>query len=158
MNFLEELISEYYSIQGYLIIQNIRINPRKNGGHKNEIDILVFHPCTKQIIHIETSSDNKNRKDKIKNFKHKFKIDEQKIKKLFGNTHLPNSIKREGIILHGSPKKYKDFELISVQKYINDIIKYLEDEKYSTKKMVPEKYPLIRMILFTKLYHETKDK
>jgi len=57
MNFLEQLLAEWYQYKGYYVRQNIRIGKRNNGGYAGEIDILAYHPKTEIIVHIEASSD-----------------------------------------------------------------------------------------------------
>lgn len=55
MNFLEQLVSEWYEFQGYFVRRNVRIGLRANGGYEGELDVLALHPGKKRLLHIETS-------------------------------------------------------------------------------------------------------
>ena len=58
MNYLEQLVGEWYEFLGYFIRRNTRVGIRPNGGYKNELDVLAFHAKQRELIHIETSWDS----------------------------------------------------------------------------------------------------
>jgi len=72
MNFLEELVAEWYEFEGYLIHKNIRFGKRPQGGYTGEMDVVAFHPREKSMIHIETSTDSDSWEKRIRKFKKKF--------------------------------------------------------------------------------------
>jgi hypothetical protein len=57
MNFLEQLVGEWYSYQGYYVRTNVMVGPRDAGGYEGELDVVAFHPETREIVHVETSMD-----------------------------------------------------------------------------------------------------
>ena len=60
MNFLEQLVAEWYEYQGFFVRRNIKFGGaagQSKGGHSGEIDVLVYRPKDGAIVHIETSSD-----------------------------------------------------------------------------------------------------
>ncbi len=57
MNFLEQLIAEWYAYRGFFVRTNIRFGKRPAGGYEGEIDVAAFNPRTKHLVHIETSTD-----------------------------------------------------------------------------------------------------
>ena len=57
MNFLEQLIAEWYEYQGYYVKRNIRVGKLPKGGYEEELDIVAFHPEKNSLVHIEPSMD-----------------------------------------------------------------------------------------------------
>ena len=73
MNFLEKLTSEWYEYNGYFCRTNIRFGQTGHGGHIGEMDVVAYHPTTKEFIHIESSTDAWSWKKKKEVFVRKFK-------------------------------------------------------------------------------------
>jgi len=57
MNFLEQLLAEWFEYQGYFVRRNVRVGPRSKGGYECELDIVAFHPERKHLVHVEPSTD-----------------------------------------------------------------------------------------------------
>jgi hypothetical protein len=57
MRHLEALISEYLEWQGYFIRRNTKVGRLTHGGWEMELDIVGFHPQTRDVIHYEPSID-----------------------------------------------------------------------------------------------------
>src|SRR5437016_5364675 len=47
VNFLEQLVAEWYEYQGYFIRRNVRVGKLAAGGYECELDVVAFHPQTK---------------------------------------------------------------------------------------------------------------
>lgn len=73
MNFLEQLAAEWYEYNGYLCRTNIRFGETGHGGHLGEMDVIAYHPRTKEFVHIECSTDAWSWGEKKKVFVKKFK-------------------------------------------------------------------------------------
>jgi hypothetical protein len=56
-NFLEQLIAEWYELQGYFIRKNVLVGKRDRGGYECELDVVAFHPSKRHLVHIEASMD-----------------------------------------------------------------------------------------------------
>ena len=56
-NFLEQLIAEWYELQGYFLRRNVWVGKRAKGGYECELDIIAFHPGKKHLVQIEPSMD-----------------------------------------------------------------------------------------------------
>ena len=54
---LEYLIAEYLEWQGYLIRRNTKVGWRTRGGWEMELNVVGFHPQSKQLVHYEPSLD-----------------------------------------------------------------------------------------------------
>src|SRR3989338_9313235 len=72
MNFLEQIVAEYYAFQGYFVRTNIKFGKRARGGYTGEIDVAAFDPKEKVIVHIETSMDADSWAERKKKFRKKF--------------------------------------------------------------------------------------
>ena len=57
MNFLEQLISEWYGYMGYFVRTNIKMNKRAKGGWDNELDVLAFCVGSGELVHVESTWD-----------------------------------------------------------------------------------------------------
>ena len=49
INFLEQLVAEWYEFQGYFVRRNVRVGERPGGGHDSELDVVAFHPTKKHL-------------------------------------------------------------------------------------------------------------
>ena len=97
MNFLEKLTAEWYEYKGYFIRTNIRFGKTGHGGHIGEMDVIAYHPKTREFIHIECSSDSLSWEKKKKIFTKKFKN-----AKKFYNENFPfNKSKIRKIVITG---------------------------------------------------------
>jgi hypothetical protein len=57
MTHLEALISEYLEWRGFLIRRNTKVGPLAHGGWEMELDVVGFHPQSKELVHYEPSID-----------------------------------------------------------------------------------------------------
>ena len=73
MNFLEQLAAEWYEYKGYFCRTNIRFGETGHGGHIGEMDVIAYHPKTKEFVHIECSTDAWSWERKKEVFAKKFK-------------------------------------------------------------------------------------
>ena len=157
MNFLEQLLSEWYEYKGYFVKTNIRIQKRKTGGYKGEMDVIAYEPKRKELIHIEVSGDAGSWDDRKKRIVKKFKTAEKSYKDIFPFEYL----KREQIVIVGisRPRKKVDFGsniiIKSFKEQLAEIYHELE-ETNPNQKAVPEKYPIIRAIQCT-IWFRPKD-
>ena len=49
MNYLEQLVAEWYDYNGYLVRKNVRARKRASGGFDNELDVIAFQPERKRF-------------------------------------------------------------------------------------------------------------
>ena len=155
MNYLEELISEWYEYNGYFLMRNIMVERRKNGGYDSEIDIIAFCPREKVVKHIETSSDSRSWKKRNERFATKFELGEKKIKELFEGIEINQIIQKEVILLSNN-KKHETLggaELKLVSEYLKEIYDSLKKKKINQER-VSEQFPLLRTIQLIGNYEE----
>lgn len=147
MNFLEELIAEWYEYQGYFIRRNIKVQPRDRGGYEGELDVIAFHPESKHLIHIEASTDTDSWNTRERRFNKKFELGRTHIPQIFSGLDLPTEIEQIAVFYLGS----KTRETIGGGKLmmVSELLKIIYDDLKSKSiwnKVVPESFPLIRML------------
>src|SRR5437764_13234533 len=57
MSHLEDLLCEYYDWQGYIVRRNVKVGRLSHGGWEGELDIVAYHPKTRDLVHLEPSID-----------------------------------------------------------------------------------------------------
>jgi len=57
MNFLEQLVGEWYEYEGHFVRSNVRARKRAKGGWDAELDVLAYDPSNGTLLHVETSGD-----------------------------------------------------------------------------------------------------
>jgi len=150
MNFLEELVAEWYEFKGYLIRKNIKFGKRPQGGYTGEMDIVAFHPREKSMIHIETSFDADSWEKRIRKLKKKFDNAAKYYQEEFN--FEKKEIQKIAIVGFyeknlGPQSPNINLEVKPVPSLIKDICKELLKMKPLIK-AVPEQYPLLRAMQF----------
>lgn len=159
MNFIEQLLSEWYEYKGYFVRQNVKVGKRKNGGYEGELDIVALHPVTKHLIHIEPSADTDSWAKREFRYKKKFDLGKKYIPELFKGLNLPKQIEQEAVFLWGAKTREnlgggKVMLLVDYFKIINSEF----SKKRTEKEIVPENLSLIRTLhLFIDNIEKIKD-
>lgn len=72
MNFLEQLVAEWYEYKGYFVRTNIKFGKRTRGGYMGEMDVVGYNTNTQDFVHIETSTDSLSWEKRKEIFERKF--------------------------------------------------------------------------------------
>ena len=83
MNFLEQLVAEWYAYQGFFVRTNIKFGKRPRGGYEGEMDVVAFEPKERVLVHIETSGDADSWTVRRKRFEKKFRAAEKHYRDVF---------------------------------------------------------------------------
>lgn len=150
MNFLEELVAEWYQYRGYFVRRNVKIGRLGHGGYEGEMDILAFKQDMSEFLHIETSTDNMTWMMRRKRFTKKFASAEKQYKALFGRR--PD----HRIVIVGLGRNAKQEVAPGVEtRLIPELIAEISVElskRNPIRDAVPEGYPLLRAMQFTLAY------
>jgi hypothetical protein len=153
VNFLEELVAEWYEYKGFFIRRNARVGPLPKGGYECELDVVAFNPQTKQLVHIETSSDANSWKSREENFTRKFRAGEKYIPGMFAGL-LPDGaspIDRVAVIAYASKTRtVAGARTMSGSALLKDIV----DELAGSQKEVPEQFFLLRTVHWVAYYQK----
>ena len=150
MNFLEQLVSEWYSYRGYYVRTNVMVGPREAGGYEGELDVVAFHPETGKIVHVETSMDAMSWDKRRERFARKFELGQRYIPELFG--FIKQRAKQ--VAVFGFPRTTRDKQRLGedvqvylMPKLIDEIAEELSKTTVETG-AVPETFPLLRAMQF----------
>lgn len=148
MNFLEQLVAEWYGYREYVVRTNVRVGKRAKGGFEGEMDVVVFEPTTKTLTHLETSGDSESWEQRKARFQKKFKTAAKHYKTMF--KFDIEHIEQVAVVGWSTPTKMtglgNGIKLLTVPELMKQIkagLSKLGDE------YVPEGYPLLRAIQFT---------
>jgi len=164
MNFLEELAAEWYEYNGYFSQANIRFGPTGHGGHIGEMDVIAYHPKTKELVHIECSTDSLSWQKKKEIFAKKFKNAQK-----FYNEKFPfnkKKIHRIAITGFSRPRNNaeqkmnfgKEIEVFLVPEFIVLIATKLSKLDPWYVGINEASYPLLRAIQFGTFYLKRTEK
>lgn len=157
MNFLEELVAEWYEYRGYFIKKNVLVGKRPAGGHECELDVVAFHPQTKHLVHIEASMDADKKETRDRRFTKKFDAGLKYIPELFsGLLDNDHHIEQHSLMVFISTSE----EVIIAGKpamHVSELLKQITEhfaEFSMLKRQAPQQYPLLRTIQFTTQYKD----
>ena len=153
MNFLEQLVAEWYVYRGYFVLTNVKHGKRKKGGWEGEIDVLAFEAKKPECVHVETSMDADSWAERKRRFRRKFETAGTHYAKLFP-CPAPQ-VRQIAVVGFTQPKDRPDFgegiEVRFVPELIAEICADLK-EKHPMTEAVPEGFPLLRAMQFAVHY------
>ncbi|MFG0313192.1 MAG: hypothetical protein ACF8LL_03275, partial [Phycisphaerales bacterium] len=150
VNFLEELVAEWYEFRGYFVRQNVLVGKRSAGGYECELDVVAFHPESKRLVHVEASMDALSWSKRETRYQKKFDAGKRYIPELFQGLDVPEKIEQIALIGYGSKKnrtRIAGAEIWLFEDYLRDILGELRDRKLASH-AVPEDKPLLRMLQY----------
>ena len=155
MNFLEQVASEWYAIQGYFVRTNVKANKRAKGGWDNELDVLAYDPKKRTLVHVETSSDALTWAERKERFlKRKFVFSNEQYANLVGA--IPEHIVKRAVVgtsLAPAPEPYwnNEIEVITIPNFISEICDDIRG-RHPMRDAIPENYPCLRSFQFVLAY------
>ena len=167
MNFLEQLVAEWYQYNGYFVRTNLKFgrNERGRGGHAGEMDVVAYQPKTEEFIHIEASTDSLPRLERKKKFETQFTgarkyymeafpfikldIEPQQIALVgFNRTRSLRAENWKSSAPSGSPWGDIKIDVIHIPEFFEQINTELSS-KDPQNDAIPENYPLLRAIQYS---------
>jgi len=149
MNFLEQLVAEWYGYRGYFVRTNIHFGKRVRGGWEGEMDVVAYKPQEKTLIHLETSGDADSWNQRRERFRKKFEAAARHYEKVFDFEF--ERVRKVAIVGFVRPKGSiglgGDIELVTIPEMMIEITKEMRRLK-PTNIAIPEVYPLLRAIQF----------
>ena len=150
VNFLEQLVAEWYEYQGYFVRRNIRVGKRQKGGHDFELDVVALHAVNRHLVHIEATMDTRTWDQRRLKMERTFVAARKYIPDLFeGFSELPEP-EHIALLGFGSNTNVQSMGLGRVQtvnELMADIRKSDVMQSYG-KKAVPEQFVILRAMQF----------
>jgi len=155
-NFLEQLLAEWYELNGYFIRKNVLVGKRAQGGYDCELDLVAFHPEKKHLVHIEASMDASSWKERERRFKKKFDAGRKHIPHLFTGLDIPAYIDQVAVLVFASKQKRDKLsggKLIIGSELFKEIFKDLGSRPMYSQ-AIPEQFPILRAFQFVAQYRK----
>jgi len=149
VNFLEQLVAEWYEYRGFFVRRNVHVGKRSAGGHEGELDVVAFHPVEKKLVQIETSMDAESWSQREEKFRRKFSTGKKYIPPLFsGFEPLPEiqSIALFGMLKTKTREKVGGGDVLTVCELLNEIRNQLPTD-YAAQ-AIPEQFVILRTLQF----------
>lgn len=157
MNFLEQLVAEWYEYQGYFVRRNVHVGKRAKGGWTCELDVVAFHPGKKHLVHVEPSMDSSSWEVRSSRYQKKFEAGRKYIPQMFSGLDIPQDI--EQIALFGLGSKSNNPTLSGGKVWLfSDLLQHIRATiggRRVEREAVPEQFPLLRTIQFVCQHEST---
>jgi hypothetical protein len=153
-NFLEQLVAEWYELQGFFVRRNVLVGSRARGGYESELDVVAFHPGRGEVVHIEPSMDSSKWDERERRYANKFAAGRKYIPSLFHGVSDKHTIRQIAILVYGGRGNRRTLgggELIFADALFVEIMNDVKTRSIH-KAMVPEQYPLLRTLQFVAEY------
>lgn len=157
MNFLEQLVAEWFEYRGYFVRTNVKARKRTKGGWDAELDVLAYDPKKAELIHAETSGDSLSWAKRKKHFlSKKFVFTRRQYESLVGSP--VSKVRKRAIVGFVRSTKAdlrwgRGIEVVLVPTLIREIADVLRT-RHPMQQAVPEGYPLLRSFQMVLHYGE----
>lgn len=154
VNFLEQLVAEWYEFRGYFVRRNVRVGPRAKGGHESELDVVAFHPGRIHLVHVEPSMDADGWEKREKRYANKFAAGRKYIPGLFSGLDLPPGIDQIALLVFAATAHRTTIgggRILLIADFMNELREEVRKRPLE-KAAVPEQYQLLRALQFAEIY------
>ena len=165
MNVYEQLISEWLSIQGYVVVNNVKVGRNalgksdhnsSLGGWAGELDVVGWNPVTGDLVNYEPSIDSNSWPKRAERYRRKFAVARKHIRDIPQLAQVPSEVLKRlrcvAVLSHsprGEPERidWIGGELITHDALMDDIENWLlENYGVSATGAIPETHPLLRTL------------
>lgn len=157
MNFLEQLVAEWYSYQGHFVRTNIKFGKRSRGGWAGEMDVIALDPSTGVLTHIETSTDSDSWGEREVRFARKFAGAREHLNQV---CNFPIAeLRQVAIVANSLPSQDLNLGANVTVMPIPQLIRSITAELANLdplRSAVPESYPLLRALQFGAFYGRSR--
>ena len=154
-NHLEELVAEWYQLQGYFVRRNVQVGKRTRGGYECELDIVAFHPKSHKLVHIEPSLDSDKWEKRQERYSKKFEAGRRYIPSLFDGLTLPpeTEIEQIALFVYGGRNRTElaGGRVLLIKHFMDQLLDSIRSRKVNSA-AIPEAYPLLRTLQFAAQY------
>jgi hypothetical protein len=155
VNFLEQLVAEWYEFRGYFVRRNVLVGLRSGGGYISELDVVAFHPVEKHLVHVEPSMGAQSWDKREKQFAKKFGAGKKYIPSLFAGLDVPSKIDQIALIGFGGAPRGRSTvgggRLILIHDLMDDIRTELKRRPIA-RAAVPEQYVILGSLQYAAQY------
>jgi len=149
MEYLEQLVREWYEYQGYFVRQDLWVGLEADGSYECDLSIVAFHPTRRHLSHIEPSFDLLSWEEREQHFLIKFEAGRKYLHRIFGgDAHL--HIDHTALIVSSERPRAHTIaggRVVLVVDFLAEILASLCRLDMTTE-VVPEQWALIRTLQF----------
>jgi hypothetical protein len=153
VEYLEQLVSEWYEYQGYFVRKDLWVGFQADGSYECELDVVAFHPTRRHVVHIEPSYDLLSWSEKERHFQSKFDAGKKYLHRMFGGeSHL--HVEQVALILESDGATAHTIgggKIVLLSDFLAEILQRLCGFDMSSS-TVPEQWPLIRTLQYVVSY------
>lgn len=149
MNFLEQILAEWYEYEGYIVRSNVKARKRTKGGWDVELDVLAYDPSNGILLHIETSGDADSWAERKRRFlTKKFILKSEEYEAIIGCK--VNKIKKIAVVGYVRSTKAdlnwgQDIKVLLIPDLMTRIAEKLRSQN-PMQEAVPEGFPILRAV------------
>ena len=149
MNFLEQLVAEWYEYEGYFVRSNVRTRKRSKGGFDVELDVLAYDLPNNTLLHVEVSGDADSWPERKRRFlTKKFILARKEYETIIGCK--VSKIRKIAIVGYARSTKVnlnwgQDYEVVLIPDFMKQITEKLRSQ-HPAHEAVPEGFPLLRAV------------
>lgn len=157
MNYLEQLVAEWYEFSGYFVRRNVLVGPRPKGGFECELDVVAFHPKKQHLVQIEPSMDSHTWAMREQRFAKKFAAGRKYIPQLFSGLEIPKTVEQIALLGYAGPRSpgtVAEGKVVLIPILLKDIVTGLADRKIASG-AVPEQFTILRTLQFASEYRKS---
>jgi hypothetical protein len=153
-NHLEELVAEWYQLQGYFVRRNVQVGKRPRGGYECELDVVAFHPGLQKLVHVEPSLDADKWEKREQRYSKKFQAGRRYIPALFEGLTLPSELEQIALFVFGGGASRTTLgggRVVFIKEFMLEVFKKIRTRRVNSA-AIPEEYPLLRTLQFAAQY------
>jgi hypothetical protein len=153
-NHLEELVAEWYQLQGYFVRRNVQVGKRPQGGYECELDIVAFHPGLQKLVQVEPSLDAHTWEKREGRYAKKFQAGRRYIPALFEGLTLPSELEQIALLVFAGGTSRTTLgggRVVFIKAFMREILEKVRTRRVNSA-AIPEEYPLLRTLQFAAQY------
>lgn len=148
MSWLEQLVREYYEMQGYWVRTNVKFGPLGHGGYIGEADVLAFDPRKRLLVHVEPTMGSESWAKRRQTINAKFDKAAPYYDEMFPVAiHHKVRFAIAGWGLSSPPIEIPGIEILTVGQFVQRCQK-LVAELFTGTSSPAEQFPLLRTMYF----------
>ena len=154
VNFLEQLIAEWYEYQGYFVRRNVLVGKRAKGGYECELDIVALNPQTKHVVHVEPSMDADSWIKRERRYLKKFNAGRKYLPQIFPGLASSTKVEQIAVLVFASRKKHGKVgggRVDLASDLLSQIFQELKN-KHLASNAIPENFVVLRSFQFVAEY------
>lgn len=158
MDYLEQLVGEWYEYQGYFVRHDLWVGLELDGTYEAELNVVAFHPIHNRLVHIESCLDCLEWKEREQHFRLKFEAGRKYLHRMFGfepRTPLEQIAVialAEGLDPHR--RTVAGVTILQLPELLAEVVAKLSTFNVASC-LIPEQWPLLRTLQFAVEYRDT---